>query len=254
MGWLPEKLYPEIGAGGFSRVDGTVEFYGRVNSLLTRDMTVLDFGAGRGREVLEDQAPYRRALRLLKGKAAKVIGVDVDPIVLSNPSLDEAMVITEDGALPVEDASIDVIVSDFCFEHLRHPERVAGQFHRVLKMGGWICARTPNRWGYIGLGATLVPNQLHHAALRRLQPQRRALDVFPTVYRLNTRRAVRRCFPPEDYRDCSYTINSIPAYCGNSLPGAWVCKRMVSLLPESVSTTLLIFLQKRAPTRAGERR
>lgn len=240
-----QKLYPEIGAGGFSRVDGTVEFYGRVNSLLMKDMTVLDFGAGRGRDVLEGCVPYRRSLRLLKGNVAKVIGVDVDPIVRSNPSVDEAIVITEHAALPLDDASVDVIVSDFCFEHLRRPEHVVPQLHRVLKAGGWICARTPNRWGYVGLGATLVPNRLHQTVLSRLQPHRRALDVFPTAYRLNTRRAARRFFPPEEYRDCSYVINSIPAYCGRSLVAAWAFKTMVRFIPECTSTTLLIFLQKR---------
>lgn len=43
-----ERLFPEVSAGGFTRMDGTVEFYTRVNALLRPDMTVLDFGAGRG--------------------------------------------------------------------------------------------------------------------------------------------------------------------------------------------------------------
>lgn len=42
------RMYPEIGAGGFSSIDGTVEFYGRVSSLVKDDSVVLDFGAGRG--------------------------------------------------------------------------------------------------------------------------------------------------------------------------------------------------------------
>ena len=41
-------LFPESYAGGFSRVDGTVQFYMRVRALLRPDDTVLDLGAGRG--------------------------------------------------------------------------------------------------------------------------------------------------------------------------------------------------------------
>lgn len=40
--------FPEIGAGGYTSRDGTVEFYGRVQALLRPTMHVLDFGAGRG--------------------------------------------------------------------------------------------------------------------------------------------------------------------------------------------------------------
>ena len=42
------RLYPEAQAGGFTRYDQHVIFFARVNALLRHDMTVLDFGAGRG--------------------------------------------------------------------------------------------------------------------------------------------------------------------------------------------------------------
>ena len=42
------RLYPEADVGGFTRHDGFVEFYTRVNALLHDESTVLDFGAGRG--------------------------------------------------------------------------------------------------------------------------------------------------------------------------------------------------------------
>ncbi len=38
--------FPEVGAGGFTSLDGTIEFYTRINALLASDMTVLDFGGG----------------------------------------------------------------------------------------------------------------------------------------------------------------------------------------------------------------
>lgn len=55
---LRRQLYPESGAGGFSRVDGTVEFYTRVNALLSPDAVVVDLGAGRGKQS-EDPVAFR---------------------------------------------------------------------------------------------------------------------------------------------------------------------------------------------------
>ncbi|OWY62641.1 hypothetical protein B7486_57335, partial [cyanobacterium TDX16] len=51
---LLRRLYPEVGAGGFSRSDGTVEFWSRVQALVTPGAHVLDLGAGRGRGPAED--------------------------------------------------------------------------------------------------------------------------------------------------------------------------------------------------------
>ena len=36
--------------GGFSPLDGTVEFYGRVNAIVKTHHVVVDLGAGRARE------------------------------------------------------------------------------------------------------------------------------------------------------------------------------------------------------------
>ena len=45
---LLERFYPESRFGGYSDIDGTVTFYGRVQALLQSDMVVLDVGCGRG--------------------------------------------------------------------------------------------------------------------------------------------------------------------------------------------------------------
>jgi SAM-dependent methyltransferase len=48
-------------------------------------------------------------------------------------------------------------VSDFTFEHIVDPAQAARELDRVLKHGGWLCARTPNRYGYIALANRFVP-------------------------------------------------------------------------------------------------
>ena len=212
------NLYPETAVGGFSRVDGTIEFYTRVNALLHPDMTVLDFGAGRGL-FLDDPPTYRRGLQNLRGKVARVVGIDVDPAVRENESLDEAHTVGIGEPLPLPDASVDLVVSDHVFEHVDDPDGVVAELDRVLKPGGWICARTPNRHGYIASGARLVPNRVHAKALERLQPQRQERDVFPTRYLLNTPAQLRRHFPAHRFEVVTYTHNSEPAYFGRSVVG-----------------------------------
>lgn len=83
-----ERFYPEAKFGGFTDIDGTVAFYNRINALLEPSFVVLDVGCGRG-AFNEDLVPLRRDLRILKGKVAKVIGIDVDRDAADNPSLDD---------------------------------------------------------------------------------------------------------------------------------------------------------------------
>lgn len=66
-----ERFYPESRFGGFSDLDGTVAFYGRIQALLDAGMTVLDVGCGRGAGLMEDPVAYRRRLHDLRGGEQK---------------------------------------------------------------------------------------------------------------------------------------------------------------------------------------
>jgi SAM-dependent methyltransferase len=236
--------YPEINAGGFSRVDGTIAFYQRVNSLLTPSMTVLDFGAGRG-AFLDDPCEYRRRLRNLKGKVQEVIGVDIDEALHANRSLDRALVCKADGKIPLADEAVDLLLSDFTFEHLEFPDLVTREMNRVLKAGGWICARTTNRNGYIAWFNRLIHSRWHHLVLERLQPGRSHVDVFPAFYRLNTGAALRRCFSEDQYLHYIYTWDSEPRYFSNSVMLLRLFNCVHAMTPNRLKTTMMIFMKKR---------
>lgn len=238
-------FYPETAFGGFTRVDGTLQFFNRVQALVEPGSVVLDVGAGRGAAHHVDGSAYRRQLQQFKGRCREIIGIDVDPVVLENPNLDRALLIGSDGRFPIEDASIDVIICDHTLEHIGEPARFSEEVRRVLKHGGVFCARTPNRFGYIGLGTNLVPNRLHVRLLRVLQPSRLAEDVFPTQYRLNTRRAIARYFPTELWERALYTWTSEPAYFGGSKLIWGLMLVLFRLVPPSLGATWNIFLRKR---------
>ena len=243
---LLARLYPEMGAGGFSRVDSRVNFFLRVNALIEPDMTALDLGAGRGAWVANFNG-FKRQLVTLRGKCRHVIGVDPDPAVFENPTLDEAFVAAPEAPLPLPDASVDLIVAYAVLEHVAEPRRFAAEIDRVLRPGGWFCAWTPNRWGYVGLGAQLVPSALHARLLPLVAPadRRAEHDVFPTVYRMNTRRRIRELFPNDGWNDCSHVVAGPPSYNLGSTVIARLLQLHARLAPPALGQSLHVFVQKR---------
>ncbi len=245
------RFFPEIEAGGFTRIDGTLQFYQRVNALITPDCTLLIFGAGRGAAYSDDLVSYRRNLQCFKAKVREVIGVDVDPAVITNPGLDRCIVLDPDGPIPLPDKSIDIVIADNVFEHLENEKFVAGELNRVLRPGGWICARTPNRYGYVAFANRLIPRFIRIFVLRFVQPSRREEDVFPACYRLNTVRALRRYFDRVSFDHFTYSWDPEPAYHANSkiLYGLFLSVRAVT--PRHFRTTLLVFIRKKADVKCN---
>lgn len=240
---LVSRFYPETEVGGFSRVDGSVQFYTRLAALLRPTDVVLDYGAGRGAQIDTDPSEYRRALKSLKGKVARLEGCDVDRAVLDNPYLDGATVFDPAKPLPYADSEFDLVFSNWVFEHVDDPARVAKELLRVTRPGGYICAVTPNKWGYIAIAARMAGNANHVPLLRRIQPDRLEFDVFPTRYRLNTRASIERHFGAQ--ADVTvYGVSSEPSYHFNRPSIFRTFNLAHKLLPESLATTLHIFIRK----------
>ena len=204
--------YPESAAGGFTQIDGTVQFFTRVQALLPAEGRVLDIGAGRG-EIAVSNFGYASGLVDLRGPGRRIVGLDIDEAILENPTLDER-VLYDGGVMPLEDESIDLIVSDYTLEHIADPDLFCREVARVLKPSGWLCARTPHLYSALVLASSLMPNSRHVDILAKVQPGRQARDVFPTVYGLNTKRTISKRFP--GWLNASYTYSPEPAYTFNS--------------------------------------
>jgi ubiquinone/menaquinone biosynthesis C-methylase UbiE len=242
---LLRKFYPEVSAGGFTRFDGTIQFYFRVNSLLQPHMTVLDLGAGRG-AVGDSPVSAIKYLYDLRDKSAEVIGVDIDPAVLGNPFVNRAIVY-DGSTIPLGDSSIDLVVCDYTFEHVEDPETFVREISRVLRVGGWVCARTPHVFSILAFFAQVIPNRRHVRLLSAVQPDRKAEDVFPTVYKMNRMGRLRALFPSSGWRNCSFTYSSEPAYHFNSRL-VFRALQIYQYLkaPFLGGETLLVFMQKNA--------
>lgn len=205
-----ELFYPEARFGGFTDIDGTIAFFNRVNALLEPTFTVLDVGCGRG-AYTDDPIPLRRKLRILKGKAAKVIGIDVEQAAQNNPFLDEFHLI-EKVYWPIESDSIDLLVCDHVLEHLENPEQFFSETRRTLKNKGILCIRTPNRWSYVGIAARLIPNSYHLNVTSVVQEGRKEEDVFPTLYRCNSVNKIKFMMDRHGFESVVYGHEAEPSY------------------------------------------
>ena len=226
-------------------MDGTIEFYTRINALLEPGMTVLDFGAGRGAALTDNQCSYKKRLMTLKGKVDKVIACDVDDAVLNNPGADEAIVIKADIPLPFTDQSFDLIVSDFVFEHIEDPSFVSAELLRILKTDGWICARTPNKYCLISLVTRIIRNSQHSKLLRWVQPERQSIDVFPTVFKLNRKRDIGIWFKSDVFDNFTYRYEAEPSYFFNNRIVFMLMLLINRLSPSLIKSGLFIFLRKK---------
>ena len=244
---VTNTLYPEYQAGGFTREDNSIVFYTRVQGLLTKEMHVLDFGAGSN---IWASSPdlIRHKLMRLQGNCRKVTGIDPDPRVHDNPWLDEAIQITPGKPLPFEDETFDMIVAMSVLEHIDEDQLVANELTRVLRPGGWICAFTPNKWGYVGIGARLIPNRFHAKLLSGIfknnLDRREDEDVYPVRYRMNTIGKIKRLFPESNYKHFSYYFNGPPSYHGERLWLANAFRFYELVTPSMFGRYLHVVLQK----------
>ncbi len=191
-------------------MDGTITFYSRVNMLLNPASVVLDIGCGRA-AYRNDEINFRKKIRILKGRCRKVIGIDVDEKARSNPCIDEFRLIRGEP-WPVGDGSVGLCICDSVLEHVKNPHAFFDECRRVLVPGGYLAIRTANILSYFGLFSIIIPSKIHTKLLAGLQPHRRKEDIFPTHYKCNTRRKLRKIFKKHGFDAVVYGYGAEPSY------------------------------------------
>jgi SAM-dependent methyltransferase len=227
--------------GGFTENDGTIDFYLRINTLIDSTSIVLDLGAGRASWFEDDNCKTRREIRLLKGKVEQYIAADVDKAVFDNNSSDKQIII-KDGKLDIEPNSIDLIIADFVLEHIDDPKEFYNQINSCLKNKGWFCARTPHKYNYVSLIASMVKNSLHSKLLRYAQPERKEIDVFPKLFKLNQMKDIKSTF--SDWENFSFIYRAEPSYhFGNKTLFA-LQSLLHRIMPAFACGNLFVFVRK----------
>jgi SAM-dependent methyltransferase len=170
---MDRRFYPK-----FSRNWDDALFREKLLAFICPEATVLDLGAGAG---------IVQAMNF-RGLSARVCGVDLDPRVTENPYLDEG-VVADVSKIPYPDETFDLVFADNVMEHIEEPAQVFAEIARVLRPGGKLLFKTPNKTHYMPLIARLTPHRFHQWVNRKRG--RDETDTFPTRYKCNSPRDVR---------------------------------------------------------------
>lgn len=127
--------------------------------------------------------------RQFRNSCRLALGVDLLPMDVRKHALPG--VLSDLAALGVASGAVDVLAMRSVVEHLPDPEAVFREVERVLKPGGAVVMLCPNKWYYASVAGRLIPGRAT-APILRLIFGSSVYDNFPTYYRANTRRAVRR--------------------------------------------------------------
>ena len=118
---------------------------------IARDAEILEFGAGTGSLV---QMLRHAAFR------GRIIAADILP---QPPELNGSTTWIEadlNGPLPLNDRTVDAIISTEVIEHLENPRAVFREFARLIRPGGTLLLTTPNQESIRSLLSLLVRG--HH--------------------------------------------------------------------------------------------
>ena len=170
---IDRRVYPQ-----FDRNWDDLLFRKKLLTFVRPQSTVLDLGAGAG---IVEAMNFR-------GLAARVCGVDLDPRVSGNPYLDEGLV-ADAGKIPYPDETFDLVFADNVMEHIDEPNQVFAEIARVLRPGGKLLFKTPNRTHYMPHIARITPHRFHQWVNRKRG--RAETDTFPTRYKCNAPGDVR---------------------------------------------------------------
>ncbi len=221
--------------------DGTEEFHALCRARIASGGRILEIGAG----------PSNRTSRFLAGLGT-VWGVDPDPAVLGNESLTRAGLLDGDR-IPFDDASFDAAVSNYVAEHVAQPHAHLNEVRRVLKPGAPYLLRTPNRYHYVAIIAALTPHWFHVLVANRARNQVGEHDPYPTVYAMNTERAIRRLARETDFEVAELElVEKEPSYALASRAmflAGMAYERVVnaSELSRSLRANLFVVLTRRVP-------
>lgn len=157
-------------------------------------LAAIDEAAKPGAHVVDMGCGEEFILQHLTGRVGSVTGLDVE---LHEHPYDEQLIADLEDTLPLPNASVDLAVCKFVFEHLGQPENAVREIGRIIAPGGRVVVLTPDvRYFPYAVNFALsriLPQSLRMRIVARVT-RRPDPDIFPVRYRCNTPRRLRDIF------------------------------------------------------------
>ena len=137
----------------------------------------------------------------LAARTSHFVGVDPSANVHANPytrEKHEAFIENYHTDEPFDVATLRMVA-----EHVTEPGSVIASLARLLKPGGRVIILTVDLFSPITLASRFTPFGLHHP-VKKLLWGGEEKDTFPTAYKMNTRRELRRLFTKGGFRESEF--------------------------------------------------
>jgi SAM-dependent methyltransferase len=156
-------------------------YWSIIDGHLASNMMVLDIGAGK-----------KSMLSLFVGRGITAVGLDVCHEALKSNEFLSYRVVGDAQRLPFKAGAFDFIVSQWLLEHLPSPQFFFKEACRCLRKGGSFAVVSNSLLCPLMLFNAVMPGKLRDGIKRKLLPKEVEEDTFPTFYRANTQRRLRR--------------------------------------------------------------
>jgi SAM-dependent methyltransferase len=137
-------------------------YHGTIALLEGGPKRVVDIGAGKA---------FQFGHILNQREDIYVIGLDIDAAEMAgNVALKEKIECDVCTELPVDDASIDVMLARATIEHLHDVSGFLNLAYRKLRPGGKLIVTFPGRWAFFAILNQILPTQITHQLLHWFVP------------------------------------------------------------------------------------
>jgi SAM-dependent methyltransferase len=193
-----------------------------------------------GARVLDAGCGRRTRLSGYRDKITELVGFDVDAAAgRENAALDCFVAGDLCGRLPFEDASFDLVYSNFVVEHLETPERAFQEWRRVLRPDGALVLLTSNKANPVVAAARLLPNRVR-ITLKRVGAGVAKQDVIRARYRANTPRRLASLLAQAGFARVTVTyVATLHRYAEHAPVLARFLRALERLLPSPLRSTIV---------------
>ncbi|HEX7344225.1 MAG TPA: class I SAM-dependent methyltransferase [bacterium] len=181
--WLKEFIVPGLRNAQFAYRD-------LLKSTVNSQTRWLDLGCGH--QILpawmpqadQDQSELTQLCEL-------IIGLDRECSGMLKHKFIHRRILGDLEYLPFRSGAFNLITANMVVEHVKNPASLLQEVHRSLQPGGLFSFHTPNRWSYFAILSSIFSQALK-TRLIGLLLGRKEEDIFPTYYRMNSPRALKK--------------------------------------------------------------